>query len=192
MLVINVRLFKYIYSVTGILLGDRVSYVWSPSVTITVLSGLGISRVELIPDKTTAYVGDTVNFKVRVTFNRQTTTADTSYAITTVLAINSQTNIVSMWSEYIRAGITTYEYTHSYKFTSAGQYTVWGGAKIVSTTAYASSGYGNIVSKPTVITVLPYEAPQGFPTLNILGIIALLPLGAVVGIILYNSWKGVD
>jgi len=170
-------------------LGGVVSYVWSPSVTIIVIAQLGISSVELIPDKTTVMVGETVNFKVRVTFNRQTTTADTSYAVTTVLAVNSQSNIVSMWSEYIKAGITTYEYTHSYKFTSAGQYTVWGGAKIVGPTAYTPLGYGYLMSEPVVITVLPYEVPQGFPSPGILGDVALFTLGVITGAFLYKSWR---
>jgi plastocyanin len=177
-------IFYYRYFIGGVM-----SYTWSPSVTITVLAQLGISSVELVPNKTTAYVGDTVNFKVRVTFNRQTTTADTSYTVTTVLAINSQTNIVSMWSEYIKAGITTYEYTHSYKFTSAGQYTVWGGAKITGPTAYTPLGYGYLMSNPVVITVLPYEVPQGFPSPSILGDVALFTLGAITGAFLYKSWR---
>jgi len=164
------------------------AYVWSPSATIIVIAQLGISSVELIPDKTAVMVGQTVNFKVRVTFNRQTTTADTSYSITTVLAVNTQTNIVDMYSEYIKAGITTYEHTFSYKFTSAGNYTVWGGAKITGPTAYTPLGYGYLMSEPVVITVLPYE-PQGFPAPSVLGDVALFTLGVITGAFLYKSWR---
>jgi hypothetical protein len=134
-------------------------------------------------------VNETVNFRVRVTFNRQTTTADTSYAVTTVLAVNTQTNIVGMWSENIRAGITTYEYTHSFRFTSPGSYTVWGGAKITGPTAYTPLGYGYLMSNPVVITVLPYKEPQGFPSPSILGDVALFTLGVITGAFLYKSWK---
>jgi len=164
-----------------------VSYVWSPSVTITVVESLSITKVELFPDKTTVNVGESVKFRVRAYFNRTTTDYDVGQYITTVIAVNTQGNIVSMWSEYLKSGISYYEYTHTYKFTSPGTYTVWGGAKL-GVAAYTKLGYGGVFSEPVVITVLPEYGVKGYPSPGILGDIALFGLGFVAGAYVYKLY----
>jgi len=159
------------------------SYVWSSPVSISVIEELKIVKVEVIPSKTTAYVGESINFRVRVTFNRTTTSYDVGYYITTVLAVNTQGNIVSMWSEYLSPNISTYEYTHTYKFTSPGTYTVWGGGKL-GVSAY-SYGYP-IFSEPIIIQVgYGYE---GYPSPGLLGDVALFTLGFIAGVLTYKSY----
>jgi len=164
-----------------------VSYQYSPEVTITVVSGLAIANVSLTPSKTTASVNEKINFTVKADFNRaaQPMDVDQFTGVELVLAVNTQTNIVSRLTVMFGTGATYVDGTLTYAFSSPGTYKVWGGARLIPKTGYVGYGY-YLVSEP--VDVVVYGEPEGYPSPGILGDLALFVLGMIAGGALVRKW----
>jgi len=165
------------------------SYTYSPEVTITVLSGLSITGVSLTPSKTTAIVNETIKFTVRADFNRATQSIDIDQftGVELVLAVNTQTNIVSRLTVMFGTGVTYVDGALTYAFTSPGTYKVWGGARLIPKTGYVGYGY-YLVSEPVEIFVCGESCPEGYPSPGVLGDVALFVLGMIAGGALVKKW----